>query len=176
MKHIHLETVDSTQKEAWRLYPTFTDNELLISSNIQTRGIGTHGRKWYTDKGNIAFSYLCKGELDIALLEDLPYKIALLIKEIFVDIYNIELTIKRPNDLMINDKKVGGILVESRIEKNNLKAIVIGVGINTSQETFNKSIAGIATSIKNEYQKVIDTEGFILEFYKRFTKEILERT
>ena len=53
MKRFHYEKIDSTQKEVWRRL----ENGIIISADIQTDGIGTHGRKWYTSqKGNIAFS------------------------------------------------------------------------------------------------------------------------
>ena len=53
MKVIHYEKIDSTQKEVWRRL----EKEIVISADIQTEGIGTHGRTWYTtQKGNIAFS------------------------------------------------------------------------------------------------------------------------
>lgn len=174
MKNIHYEKIDSTQKEAWREYEKGT-KELLITASIQSDGIGKQGRKWYTETDdNIAFSLLLTPNVNVDKLKDLTIRVAEIIKEIF-KLYDCYLEIKKPNDLMIKNKKVGGILLQTKLEKEKVKALIIGVGINTSQKEFNKEIKDIATSIINEYNIKIDNSDFIKKFYKMFIKELKER-
>ena len=94
--------------------------------------------------------------------------------EIFKELYNINIQIKSPNDLVINDKKIGGILTESKLQKNLVKYLVIGIGINTNQEDFPKEINNIATSIKNEFNIEVDNIKIITEFCNKL-EEILEK-
>ena len=142
----------------------------------QTKGKGTHGRIWYTGLNqNIAFSFLIKTDCNINKLDGLTYEIAKIIVNILENKYKINLSIKLPNDLMYKDKKVGGILTETKITKENVKALVIGIGINTLQKEFPEDIENIATSIKKEFDIDINSKEFIEEFCEKFEKNIIER-
>ena len=78
MIKIHYETIDSTQKEIWRrIENNEIQNGIIISADIQTDGVGTHGRTWYTTKkGNIAFSIGLAPNVPINNLENLTLEIA----------------------------------------------------------------------------------------------------
>ena len=93
---IYFKRIDSTQNEIWRLYKNEnTPSGTLVIADFQTQGKGTHGRKWYTDEANnIAFSFLIKMNCNITRLNGLTKKIALIIKEILKQKYNIETKIK----------------------------------------------------------------------------------
>ena len=157
MKIIHYEKIDSTQKEAWRRL----ENGIIISADIQTDGIGTHGRIWYTtQKGNIAFSIGLEPNLPVTKIENLTIEIAEIILEVFEDLYQIKLQIKNPNDIMVNNQKVGGILTETKLQGEIVKKLVIGIGINTNNEE-------ITTSIKKEFGIEIDNSKVIDEICKR---------
>lgn len=167
--------IDSTQKEIWRRI----ENENIRNGNLviaekQTNGIGTHGRTWHTNKNNITFSFLVFPNCNIKRLENLTYKIAEILVKIFKDLYDISLEIKIPNDLIINGKKVGGILTETKLQGEIVKSLVIGIGINTNNEEFSKELENIATSIKNEFDIEVDNVYIITEFCNRF-EEYLEK-
>ena len=173
---VYFETIDSTQDEIWRLYKNEeTKNGTLVMANLQTKGKGTHGRKWYTDeKGNIAFSFLIKLNCNVQKLEGLTTKIAQIIQSIMKEKYNIEVGIKEPNDIILNGKKLGGILTETKVIKGRVKCLGIGIGININQEHFAKEIESIATSIKKETNKTINAKEFIAEFCNQFEKYLKE--
>ena len=89
---------------------------------------GTHGKKWYTDvENNIAFSFFVKTNCNIKKIDGITVEIAETIIEIFKNIYNIELEIKYPNDIIYNDKKIGGILTNTKLNGEQVKYIVIGI-------------------------------------------------
>ncbi len=171
---IYFETIDSTQNEIWRLYEDKTiPSGTLVMADYQTNGKGTHGRKWYTDQANnIAFSFLIRMDKNIRELDGLTIKVAEVIVEIFKEKYGINLDIKEPNDLILNGKKLGGILTETKVIAERVKALVIGIGINIRQEEFADEIIDIATSIKKETGKEIDTKEFITEFCNKIEKYI----
>ena len=162
MKIIHYEKIDSTQKEVWRKI----ENGIIISADIQTEGIGTHGRTWYTtQKGNIAFSMGLKPNVSVNKLQNLTIEIAEIILEIFEQLYKIKLQIKYPNDIMINKQKVGGILTETKLQGEIVKQLVIGIGINTNNEE-------ISTSIKKEFGISIDNSKVIDEICQRIGEKL----
>lgn len=157
MRKIHYEKIDSTQKEVWRRI----EKSIIISADIQTDGIGTHGRIWYTtQKGNIAFSIGLELNKSINNLNNLTIEIAEIILEVFENLYQIKLQIKHPNDIMINNQKVGGILTETKLQGEIVKYLVIGIGINTNNEE-------ISTSIKKEFGIEIENSKVIEEICQR---------
>lgn len=157
MKRIHFEKIDSTQKETWRRL----ENRIIISADIQTDGIGTHGRTWYTtQKGNVAFSIGLEPNLPVQQFQNITIQIAELVLEVFDKLYQIKLQIKNPNDIMINNQKVGGILTETKLQGEIVKQLVIGIGINTNNEE-------ITTSIKKEFGISIDNSMVIKEICQR---------
>lgn len=137
---------------------------------------GTHGRKWYTEeRNNIAFSFILKADCRIEKLEGMTFEIAETIVNIFKNLYNVQLQIKHPNDIVYNGKKIGGILSETKLNKENVKYIVIGIGINTNQEIFNKDIEKIASSIRKEFGILVDSKKIISEFCNEFEEKIMKR-
>lgn len=174
---IYYKEIDSTQSEIWRLIQTKTaPNGTLVFADIQTKGKGTHGRIWHTDeKGNIAFSFFIKMDCNINKLEGITIEIAKIIIDILEKQYQIKLEIKEPNDIVYKNKKIGGILTETKVISENVKYLVVGIGINTKKQNFSKDIENIATSIKKEFNIDIDTEEFISEFCNKFEKELYER-
>lgn len=176
-EYIFYKEIDSTQNEIWRLVESKSiKNGTLVMADIQTNGKGTHGRVWHTDeKNNIAFSFFINLNYDIKKLEGITIKIAQIIVDILKEKYGITLEIKEPNDIVYQNKKVGGILTETKILLEQIKYIVVGIGINTNKEKFNEDIEDIATSIKKEFGIEINNKEVIIEFCNRFEQEILRR-
>ncbi len=173
---IYYKTIDSTQNEILRMIKKNAPNGSLVMADIQTNGRGTHGRTWHTDeKNNIAFSFFAELKCDIRKLDGITLEIAKIIVDIFKTIYKIDVSIKEPNDIVINNKKIGGILTETKVLSGIAEYIVVGIGINTSKMNFTEDIKDIATSIKKEFNVDVASEDFIAEFCNKFEKEILKR-
>ena len=137
---------------------------------------GTHGRIWHTDeRNNIAFSFYIKSNCDISRLDGMTTEVAETILEVLKKTYNINLKIKKPNDIIYNNKKIGGILCETKIVGEKVKAIVIGIGINTNKKDFPEDIKQIASSILNEFNIIIDNKKVIEEFCNIFENRIIRR-
>lgn len=173
---VHYNKLDSTQKEILRqIEKNEIENGTIIIADIQTDGIGTHGRSWYTtEENNIAFSFVLYLDTKIENLKNLTIEIAEIFVKIFKDLYNIKIQIKDPNDLVIDDKKVGGILTQTKLQGDNVKNLVVGIGINTNQTKFPKEIKDIATSIKKKFSISIDNQKVIEEFCNIFEEKIIK--
>ena len=182
------EEIDSTQKKVLRRIENIKDSIVVISKN-QTDGIGTHGRKWISNKNNITFSIGINFSniknntnddllnVNINSIEGITIEFAKILVNIFKNIYGIYcINIKYQNDLLINGKKIGGILTETKLVRDNVKYLIVGIGINTNQIDFdNLEIKDIASSIKIECKKEVDNNKVIFEFIKEFEKCLEER-
>ena len=160
-KIFHYKTIDSTQKEIWRRFKNKTiKDKTMIIADIQTAGIGTHGRIWHTDEeNNIAFSVyfdFSKKNCRVDELDGLTVRIAKKIVSVFKEMYDIDLDIKFPNDIYCNGKKLGGILTESKVQNGLVRCVVIGIGINTNQVEFVDEIKEVATSVRREFGIEVD--------------------
>lgn len=173
----YYDIIDSTQLEIHRrIKENRIKNGLIIIAEKQTNGKGTHGRVWHTDeKNNIAFSFYKEVNCKSQMLEGITIELAQIILDVFYKLYNIKLDIKFPNDIVYNNKKLGGILTESKINGEITKYIVVGIGINTNQTKFNKDIENIASSIKNEFNINVDNEKIIKQIIELFEIKLKER-
>lgn len=128
--------------------------QIVISEN-QTNGKGTHGRVWHSEKGkNILMTLIFYPKNSPQELQGITYLIAREIQSVIYDLYNISLDIKLPNDLMLNGKKVCGILTESSIQNEKVNYLLVGIGFNVNQEKFSNELEGVATSLKNEFTDI----------------------
>ena len=100
----------------------------VIISDKQTRGRGQHGKKWISNKGNLFFSvfFIINKKIQISRLVINNLRI---VKKILSKHIKSKIKIKRPNDIIVNKKKICGILNET-LFYNDLKFLVIGIGIN----------------------------------------------
>ncbi len=171
----HYQNLDSTQAEIFRrIESSNIKNGSLVLADLQTLGVGTHGRKWLIEEtGNITFSFYYEVNCNAEKLEGLTTDIAKIIVDIFKKLYNIELNIKLPNDIVYNGKKIGGILTQSKSYENTIKYLVIGIGIDTNGTKFNDEIKEIASSIKNEFNIDVDNLKVISEFCNIFEEKLL---
>lgn len=142
----------------------YTENIVIIADE-QTGGIGTKGRSWHTGSNkNIAMSILYKSQKDIKNLDGLTIEIAKRIQNTIKNCYNINLTIKEPNDLMLNGKKLCGILTESNTIGNKINYVIISIGFNVNENQFPKELENIATSLFKETGKEFDKQKIIENF------------
>lgn len=118
----------------------------------QLQGKGQAGNTWYSEPDkNLTFStVLCPTFLDLNELFYLSKMAAVALREAVAELLPREkVEIKWANDLFINGKKAGGILIENQLEQNRLKYAVVGIGLNVNQTHFAPEIAQIATSLRH---------------------------
>ena len=171
---IYYKEIDSTQEVVNRLINENVENGTLVIADIQTKGKGTHGRVWHTDEGNnIAFSFYIEANCNVKKINGITIEIAKILVDIFKQKYGIELSIKEPNDIIYNNKKIGGILTQSKVQAEMVRYLIIGIGLNTNKTQFTDDIKDIATSIKNEFNIDIDNEEIITDFCNIFEEKLL---
>ena len=168
------DTLESTQLKAKEIKNTAKDGTIIITSN-QISGIGTHDRKWYMGSGdNIAFTMILKPRCNISKIKNITTVIAECMVKAINNLYNIQINIKLPNDLVYNGKKLGGILTQATTIQEDVKDILIGIGMNINQKDFPIELKNIATSLKNEFNMKFSRIEIIAEFLNIFEKEYLK--
>lgn len=168
----YYETIDSTHLLAKKLSINEIENGMIIFADNQTSGIGTHERKWFTGDGqNLSFDMIFNTQFDIKKIENLTLTLAKCIVKTLKELYNIEAYIKKPNDVILNGKKIAGILTETVAVGNIIKKLFIGIGMNINQTYFPGSLEKLATSLKNEFGKEFDRLEVFSKFLELFEKE-----
>lgn len=141
------DSISSTHKYLKEKNHEYSHGSVIIA-NRQTEAIGTKGHTWYTGDDNIAMSIIYKPLCKIGALEGLTTRTAEIIQEIIFSLYKINLKIKVPNDLLIDDKKVAGILTEVSTIGEKINYLIISIGFNLEEKNFPEDIKEIATSLR----------------------------
>lgn len=172
---IYFPVITSTQDYSIQMDKSIIENGELVITDFQTKGRGTKDRKWSSSSGkNIMMTITLKPNIEIAKLEGLTIKIAEEISKAIFDLYGYKLTIKEPNDLLFNGRKICGILTQSTTLKNIVKYLYIGIGFNVNEEDFTNEIKEIATSLRKETGKEFEIEEIIVSILERL-EGLIER-
>ena len=169
----YFKEISSTHTYAKEIAMQEKQNGRIIIAEAQTNGIGTKRRTWYTGESkNIALTIILKPEWAISRLEGLTVKIAKCMQKAIQALYEIDLEIKEPNDLMLNGKKICGILTEINTIAEKMNYLLISFGFNVNEDYFSKEIEDVATSLKKEFGEEFSREDIITKFIEILEKEI----
>ncbi|HEU5461820.1 MAG TPA: biotin--[acetyl-CoA-carboxylase] ligase [Nitrososphaeraceae archaeon] len=128
----HYKKIKSTQQLALFLAETNIKNEhgTVIIADEQSEGIGRGKKKWVSPMGGLWMSLIIQPRIEIDKINMLSVISAISVCETINEILHLKTYIKWPNDILINDKKLAGILINTSINNNKIDYIVIGIGIN----------------------------------------------
>ena len=166
LKIVKFKSVKSTNDEAIKLIKSDKFLLGLVSSDSQINGRGTMGKKWVSYKGNIFISIFFKVNLIKIKIESYLTINAKIIKKILSKYTKKIIKIKKPNDLLVDGKKICGILQEV-IDHKKEKYLITGIGINTKIAISNKY-----TSLKKNSNKKINNKIIINAIKKHYDKLI----
>lgn len=167
----YFQSIDSTNKRAKELASDLEEGTVLISEE-QTGGRGRLGRDWISPKNKgIWMSIVLKPEIDLTKTSRLTLVGAAAVLKALEKI-NINAQVKWPNDILINGKKVCGILTEISGEVNMLDYIIMGIGVNVNldESDIPKDLKDKASSIKIEEGKEIDRRRLAGSILNEFEK------
>lgn len=141
--------IDSTNTEALKQARQGADEGLCIVARQQTAGRGRHGRTWVSGKdAGLYFSIVLRPKIDTKFLPLITLMSGIAVHDTLAEL-GIDADIKWVNDLLVNEKKICGILAETT-ETNKGQAVIVGIGINLRSSNFPPEIADTATSIEDE--------------------------
>ena len=174
LKKFKFKIVNSTNDIAIRLIRNTNNKFGIIIADKQKKGRGQHGKKWISNKGNLFISIFFSLEKINMSLKHLTKINCFLIKKILSRHYKKKIWIKPPNDLLINKKKICGILQET-LKKADITYFIVGVGINLVKSPYIKNYQTTnllkLTKIKTNKTKIfLEIKNLYEEFINQFTK------
>jgi BirA family biotin operon repressor/biotin-[acetyl-CoA-carboxylase] ligase len=150
-------------------------------SETQKAGHGRLGREWVSPEGGLWFSLIFRPELEPAEASKLVFAAALAVAEVLHELYGLRVETKWPNDVLVNEKKVCGILAEMNTTGDKVNFVVIGMGINANfdaKEALPEELFENTTSLETELGRSVQLETLfraVLErlecIYDLFVKE-----
>lgn len=180
--------VGSTNLEAEKLIQAGAAPFSLVVADSQTAGKGRQGRSWITRPGQaLAFSWILypeKGRIQPETLGRLNGLGALAVAEAVQDEIGLRCEVKWPNDVLIEGKKVAGILVEAHWQGCQLLDVILGIGINVSRESIPAdpqfsfpaaSLGGVSGKEIDRLELLVKVMESLLKWYRRLAEPSLIR-
>ncbi len=168
----YYDSIDSTNNKAKSLADEGAKHGTLVVADVQTSGRGRRGRSWESPSGTgIWMSLILKPDMEISNASMLTLVMAIAVARACNDSFALNSQIKWPNDIVINGKKICGILTEMSAEMNRINHIVIGVGINANTIDFPEDLQDKATSIYNECKVKVKRAELINAIMNNFEEE-----
>ncbi|MEI7906266.1 MAG: biotin--[acetyl-CoA-carboxylase] ligase [Bacteroidota bacterium] len=154
---LSFDTIDSTNTYAKKLNKAEAPHGTIIIAEQQTDGRGRMHRKWVSPKDkNLLFSVILYPEMDIEKISLLPFAGSLAVADAIESVTELSPTCKWPNDVLINNKKVCGMLLETSSGNYGIERIILGIGLNVNQVEFPDDLITKATSLTVECGLEVD--------------------
>ena len=183
-KVIVMDTVSSTMDEAFRKGMENCLEGTVICAEAQSKGRGRLGRAWTSPKGKgLYFSFVLRPSLPLNQLAQLTLMSAVALAEAIESVSELKPLIKWPNDILLDNQKLAGILTELRAESDQVQFVVVGIGLNvnaslhqlTPQATSLKSAEGHSFNRTQVLQAILQSlEKWYLKLLDHQFKEVME--
>ena len=179
--------VDSTQELAKKLATKGSKEGTLVIAETQTAGKGRRNRNWLSPEGGIYLSIILRPEVSPSRAQIMALLAGLAAANTIRKLYDLKAELKWPNDILVNDRKVGGVLIEIAAEPDLINWLVVGIGLNanTKSASLPRELRTTAVSLEEEYGRKIprvelvrklleEVEQLYLVFKKQGSAPILE--
>lgn len=176
---LYFDTIDSTNTKAQELAEKGYPSGTLVVADKQESGKGRRGRSWVSPSGTgIFMTLMIKPDINPNNASMLTLVAALAVAKAITSVTGEEALIKWPNDIVVNGKKVCGILTEMNAQFDYINHIVVGIGINVHNESFPEEISQMASSLMIEAggkrfhraQIIAETMSYFEQYYETFLK------
>ncbi len=172
-KIVHKEITGSTNQDIKELAFQGAEEGTVVYADMQTAGRGRRGRNWVSEKGDsLLFSLLLRPDIAPDKASQITLLMALAVTKVLREQYDFDARIKWPNDIVINGKKICGILTELYPCADGKYFVIVGCGINVGQKAVADELKEIATSLllEGDNNSVIITDELLQEVLGEFEK------
>lgn len=162
---VYAEEIDSTNTFLISKTCPYKTNGTVVLAEQQTHGRGRKDRIWYSaPESNLTFSVLInKDKIILNNSSFINFAASLAIAIAIENLYQLKTDLKWPNDVLINGKKTSGILIESSSLANKIEKVILGIGINVNQNSFQGTFNYPPTSIRIELGRNVERERLLAE-------------
>jgi len=173
---IYCDEIESTNSELLSGKQLYRKNGTVLLAEKQIAGKGRKNRTWHSAKGlNLTFSVLLTKDLLHSInVNHLNLAASLAVSLAIENLFQLKTELKWPNDVLIDKKKVAGILTETSIKGTKVERVVIGFGLNLNQLVFQGEFNFPPTSLKLELKSDIDRENILAEILNNFEELLLQ--
>lgn len=169
---VYYDEIDSTNNRAKEAGDNKAPHGTLFVADMQVAGKGRRGRVWQSPAGSsIYMTILLYPEISPLKAPQLTLVMAIAVAEGIKEVTGLDTKIKWPNDIVVNGRKICGILTEMSTEIDYINHVVIGAGINVNQDDFPEDIRKTASSLKMELGKQVKRSELIAAIMKSFEKD-----
>ncbi|MHB1686056.1 MAG: biotin--[acetyl-CoA-carboxylase] ligase [Ignavibacteriaceae bacterium] len=171
---IYSEEVESTNSLLLNKSNKFNADGTVLLAEKQSKGRGRKERIWYSAKGqNLTFSILLTNKKYFGKKFNLlNFAASLSVAFSIENLFQLKMELKWPNDVLVNGKKICGILLESTSQGSKIERVVIGIGLNVNQALFQGSFNLDPTSIRLEVGEIVEREKLLAELLNSFEETI----
>jgi BirA family transcriptional regulator, biotin operon repressor / biotin---[acetyl-CoA-carboxylase] ligase len=164
---------ESTNDDALAAAKSGASHGALFGAETQARGRGRRGSAWVSTPGaGLWFSLLLRPRLSAEVAPGLALCAGLSVREAVATRVTAPVLVKWPNDVLVDGRKLAGILVESQVKGRHIESVIIGIGINVAQREFPESIAGLATSLSLQGASDTAREPLLADVLAAFEHEL----
>lgn len=160
--------IGSTMDKARRMAQKSCPHMTVIIAGEQTRGRGRLKRRWESDAGGLYFTLVLRPLMPPAECSKLNFLASLVLAQTISRMYGIDSRTKWPNDILVQNNKIAGMLSEMEAETDMVHYVNIGLGINVNNRPLKKS--GTATSIRQILGKTVPKKPLLTEFLDQFER------
>jgi len=148
---VWLRETSSTMKDAAALAERGEPHGTVVVAETQTAGIGRHGHTWHSESpGGIYLSIILRLPLAPETLPVLTMALGLAAQRAVDDLAEVACDLRWPNDLLLNEKKLAGVMVQSADTPDTSAVLIAGIGLNVNQTEFPPELRSVATSLRIE--------------------------
>ena len=181
-----IDEIDSTNDEAARQLATGRTAPFAIIAQRQTKGRGRFGRVWHSEaNGNLYASFAFRPRLEPARMQMFTLWMGANVCELIANFCRTAPGLKWPNDLLFDGRKVGGMLTEARMDADQIRDLVFGLGLNVNSPVggWPEDLAARAVSLAEHTRQPLDLNRFtaaligrVLQAYERFVNGSYQKT
>src|SRR5208337_1489344 len=168
----HFFKIDSTNRVAMELAFAGEEEGAVILAEEQTEGRGRAGRKWHSEVGSgIYVTLLLRPRLSPVQAPLLTILAGISLHSVILAQTGLHTEVKWPNDILMDGKKLGGILTEMHAEPSQVRFVIVGIGLNVNQEKFPGELGTTASSLRIETGKQVSRLELLVRLLREFEND-----
>ena len=169
----HFQTLDSTNSKAYQLALNGAEEGEVVISESQEKGRGRLGRQWFSPPYlNLYLSVILRPKISPHQASLITLMAAVATADAIEKFSGLRPLIKWPNDILLRDRKVAGLLNEIHSETDRIHFVILGIGVNLNmdEKMFSKEIRTVATSLKREMGQTVSRKAFLQSLLQELEK------
>ena len=166
----YFDEVTSTMDVAGKLARNDSPHFTVVIAGRQTKGRGRLKRTWLSSEGGLYFTIILRPHIPPALSARINFAASMILARVLHNLFHIDARVKWPNDVLVNEKKVAGLLSEMEAETDRVSFINIGMGINVNNDPTRRE--PMAVSLKKIMGRNISRKQLLSEFLDEFENRL----